>query len=54
MKFGMGVVFDEKTTWAKCRPDRVTPSGIFGVFGFFLIIAQLLTGLNEIWYGGSV
>ena len=51
MKFGMGVVFDEKTTWAKFRPVRVTLSGIFG---FFLIIAYLLTDSNEIWYGGSV
>ena len=33
---GMGVVFHEKTTWAKCRLDRVTPSGLFGPLRVFL------------------
>ena len=36
MKFGMGVVFDEKPTRTKCSPNRVTPSVIFGFFRDFI------------------
>ena len=34
-KFGLGVVFKEKTNSAKCRSDRVTFSGIFGCHRVF-------------------
>ena len=55
MKFGMGVVLHKK----KKLGQNVDPIGSFlreasGVFGFFFVIAYLLTDLNEIWHGGSV
>ena len=55
MKFGIGVVSYKETTWAKCRPDRATPLGIFGFFRKLIWqVCLIMTDLDEIQYEGSV